>query len=134
MVLTDFERDVLGKISKERLWEHVEWFASQGEKLSGTPVNERAVDYILEKLGGYGVGAQAPEFQAWLGFPRLFDVEAEVLEPEAKQLDCISLAQCASGSAEGDLVYVRGGGLADYEGVDAEGKIVLVDFTLRQFF
>jgi len=131
MVLTDFEREVLGEISKERLWEHVEWFANEGEKLSGTPVNERSVDYILEKLAGFGVGARAPEFQAWLGFPKIFEAEVEVLEPEARVLDCIALAQCASGSAEAELVYVKGGGLADYEGVDAEGKIVLVDFTLR---
>lgn len=73
MVLTDFEREVLGEISKERLWGHVVWFANQGEKLSGTPVNERSVDYILDKLAGFGVGARAPEFQAWLGFPKIFE-------------------------------------------------------------
>jgi len=131
MVLTDFERDVLGEISKERLWEHVKWFANEGEKLSGTPVNERSVDYILEKLGGYGVGARAPEFHAWLGFPKMFEAKVGVLEPEVRALDCVALAQCASGSAEADLIYVGGGGLADYEGVDTKGKIVLVDFSMR---
>jgi hypothetical protein len=119
MVLTDFERDVLADVSKERCWEHVEWFAGQGEKLSGTPVNERAVDYIMETLKGYGVGASAPEFQAWLGFPKIFDAEVKVLEPEERALDCIALAQCASASVEGELVYVGGGGLKDYEEVNA---------------
>jgi hypothetical protein len=101
MVLTDFERDVLAGVSKERCWEHVEWFAGQGEKLSGTPVNESAVDYILEALGRYGVGASAPEFQAWLGFPKIFDAEVKVLEPEERALDCVALAQCTSASVEG---------------------------------
>lgn len=129
MVLTDFEREVLTRVSKERCWGHVEWFASQGEKLSGTPVNERAVDYIMETLKGYGVGASAPEFQAWLGFPNLFDAEVKVLEPEERALDCIALAQCASASLEGELVYVGGGGLRDYEEVNAVNKVVLVDFS-----
>ncbi len=129
MALTDFEREVLGEVSKEGCWGHVEWFAGVGEKLSGTPSNERSVDYIMEALRGYGVGAQAPEFQAWLGFPRLFDAEVKVLEPERRALECVALAQCASASAEGGLVYAGGGGLRDYEGVNARNRIVLVDFS-----
>jgi Iap family predicted aminopeptidase len=129
MVLTDFETDVLVDVSKERCWEHVEWFAGVGEKLSGTPSNERSVDYILSALKGYGVEAVAPEFQAWLGFPRLFEAEVKVLEPERRALGCVALAQCASASVEGELVFVEGGGLKDYEGLDARGKIVLVDFS-----
>jgi Iap family predicted aminopeptidase len=129
MVLTDFEREVLAEVSKERCWEHVEWFADVGEKLSGTPENERSVDYILSALKGYGVEAEAPEFQAWLGFPRLFNAEVKVLEPERRDLDCVALAQCVSASVEGELVFVEGGGLTDYEGLDARGKVVLVDFS-----
>ncbi len=129
MVLTEFERGVLADVSKERCWGHVEWFAAQGEKLSGTPVNEKAVDYILETLKGIGVEASAPGFQAWLGFPDLFGAEVKVLEPEEKALDCVALAQCASASVEGEMVFVEGGGLGDYEGVNARGKIVLVDFS-----
>ncbi len=129
MVLTDFEREVLAEVSKERCWEHVEWFAGVGEKLSGTPENERSVDYILGVLKGYGAEAEVPAFQAWLGFPRLFDAEVKVLEPERRDLDCVALAQCASASVKGDLVYVGGGGLEDYVGLDARGKIVLVDFS-----
>ncbi len=129
MTLTDFESEVLAEVSKEGCWEHVEWFAGVGEKLSGTPSNERSIDYILEALKGYGVEARAPELEAWLGFPRLFDAEAKVLEPERRALDCVALAQCASASVEGDLVHVGGGGLKDYEGSDARGKIVLVDFS-----
>ena len=129
MVLTDFEREVLAEVSKERCWDHVEWFADVGEKLSGTPENEKSVDYILSVLNGYGVEAEAPEFQAWLGFPRLFDAEVKVLEPERRALDCVAFAQCASASVEGDLVFAEGGGLKDYEGLDSRGKIVLVDFS-----
>jgi hypothetical protein len=129
MVLTDFEREVLAEVSKERCWEHVEWFTDVGEKLSGTPSNERSVDYILSVLKGHGVESKALEFRAWLGFPRMFDAEVKVLEPDRMALDCVALAQCASASVEGDLVYVGGGGLRDYEGLDARGKIVLVDFS-----
>jgi len=51
------------------------------------------------------------------------------LEPEERALDCIALAQCASASVEGELVYVGGGGLKDYEEVNAVNKVVLVDFS-----
>jgi hypothetical protein len=60
MVLTDFEMNVLGEISKEKLWQHVEWFANEGEKLSGTAVNERSVDYIIEQLGGIRCRGSGP--------------------------------------------------------------------------
>ena len=129
MVLTDFERQVLGEVSRERLWAHVEWFAGQGEKLSGTPANERSIDYIMDALRGCGVAAEAPRFQAWLGFPKLFEAEVEVLEPERKALDCVALAQCASAEVMGELVDVDGGRLQDYGGLDARGRVVLADFS-----
>jgi hypothetical protein len=131
MVLSDLERTVLAEVSKENCWRHVEWFASMGEKLSGTPSNEKSVDYILEALAGYGVRATAPEFQAWLDFPRLFDSEVKVLSPIEKPVEAMALAQIAStqpGGLEGELVYAGGGALADYDGKNVRGKIVLVDF------
>jgi Iap family predicted aminopeptidase len=130
MVLTDFEREILGEISKERLWKDVMWFADKGEKLSGTQVNEKSVDYILESLQAYQVPANAPVFQAWLGFPKLFEAELKVLEPVQRALDCLTLAQCASATVEGELVYVGGGGEEEYKNVNARNKIVLVDFSL----
>ena len=130
MGLTSFEKRVLGDISKERFWKDVVWFAEQGEKLSGTPVNEKSVDYILEALNTVNVSTKAPEFQAWLGFPDLFNAEVKILEPEQRALDCVALAQCASGTVEGELVYVGGGGLKDYADVNARNKIVLVDFSM----
>jgi hypothetical protein len=131
MVLSDLEKTVLAEVSKEKCWRHVEWFASMGEKLSGTPSNEKSVDYILEALAGYGVRATAPEFQAWLDFPRLFDSEVKVLSPIEKNVEAMALAQIASTppeGLEGELVYAGGGALADYDGKNVRGKIVLVDF------
>ncbi len=129
MCLTEQERKVLGDISKERFWKDVEWFTAKGEKLSGTPPNEASVDYILGSLKNTGLAAKASEFQAWLGFPNLFEAEVKIMEPGEKALNCVALAQCASGAAEGELVYVGGGGLSDYNEVNARNKIVLVDFS-----
>jgi hypothetical protein len=131
MVLNDLERTVLAEVSKENCWRHVEWFDSMGEKLSGTPSNEKSVDYILEALAGYGVKATAPEFQAWLDFPRLFDSNLKVLSPIEKPVEAMALAQITSTppeGVEGELVYAGGGALADYDGKNVRGKIVLVDF------
>ena len=131
MVLSDLERTVLTEISKEECWRHVEWFASVGEKLSGTPSNEKSVNYILDTLREYGVKATAPEFQAWLDFPKLFDSELKVISPIEKPIEAMALAQITSTpteGVEGELVYVGGGALADYEGKNVHGKIVMVDF------
>ncbi len=131
MALSDLERTVLGEISKEGCWRHVEWFASVGEKLSGTPSNEKSVEYILDALRDYGVKATAPEFQAWLDFPRLFDAELKVISPVEKPVEAMALAQIASTPPEGvtgELVYAGGGALVDYEGRNVHSKIVMVDF------
>jgi hypothetical protein len=132
MVLTDLERTILSEISREKCWAHVEWLAGVGEKLSGTATNEKSVDYVLGALKGYGVDAAAPEFQAWLSFPKMFDAELKVLEPERRAIECISPAQINSTPTEGvggELVYVGGGGLRDYEDKNVRSQIVLVDFA-----
>jgi hypothetical protein len=131
MVLSEFEKQALTQVSKERSWEHVQWFARTGQKLSGTLENERAVDYVLETLKKIGIRAQAPEYQSWLDFPKLFDAELRVTSPVDLHIEAMPLAQMAptgSDGVEGELVYVGGGGLADYEEKNVRGKIVLVEF------
>ena len=132
MVLSDFEREVIAEVSKDRCWRHVEWFANVGEKLSGTPSNDRAVDYVLNELHGYGVEAAAPEFQAWLSFPKMSDAEMRVLEPERRAISCIPFAQMRSTGdegVEGELIYVDGGGLDGYKGKNVRNKIALAEFS-----
>ncbi|MFB0543641.1 MAG: M28 family peptidase, partial [Candidatus Bathyarchaeia archaeon] len=132
MVLTDFERKVLAEVSKEKAWEHVKWFAGVGEKLSGSPEFERSVDYILDSLKGYGIDAVALEFQAYLSFPKTFDAELKVLEPEKRDIGCIAYAQIKSTppeGIEGELVYVGQGGIQDYSGKNVRNKITLAELS-----
>jgi hypothetical protein len=132
MGLTNFEKKVLKDVSKKKCWEHVKWFAEKGEKLSGTPINEKSVDYILDTLKRLGVKATAPKFDAWLGFPNNKDCKLTVLEPEKRALKCVTLAQSYSTSPEGiegELIYVKGGSLKDYQDINARNKITLVEFS-----
>jgi len=132
MVLSDYEKKVLAEVSKEESWEHVKWFASIGEKLSGSPEFEKSVDYVLDKLKSYNVDATAPEFQAYLSFPKTFDAQLKVLEPEKKAIECIAYAQIKSTSPEGiegELVYVSQGGLEDYKGKNVRNKITLAELS-----
>lgn len=131
MTLTEFEKQALSLVSKEKSWEHTQWFANAGQKLSGTPANENAVDYILEALKGYGVRALAPEYQSWVDFPKLFDAELRVRSPQDQIVEAMPLAQMASTGpegVEGELIYVGGGGLHDYDDKNVKGKIVLAEF------
>jgi hypothetical protein len=130
MVLTDFEREVLAEVSKERAWEHVQWFAGVKEKLSGTAEFEKAVDYVTGTLKGYGVDPVVYEFQAFLSLPRQYEAELKVLEPEKRALECRACAGIESTppeGVEGELVYVGHGGLEDYKGKYVKNRIVLAE-------
>lgn len=132
MGLTGFEKRVLSEVSREEAWEHVKWFANVGEKLSGTPEFERCVDYVLDKLKAYGIDATAYEFDAYLSFPKTFDAELKVLEPEKRAIECIAFAQIKSTppeGIEGELVYVGHGGIEDYRGKNVKNKITLAELS-----
>ena len=133
MVLTDYEKEALNRVSREKSWEHTKWFAESGQKLSGTPENERAVEYVLNVLKGYHVQAKAVEYQSWLDFPKLTEAELRVTAPKKRSIDAMPLAQMASTGSEGvegELVYVAGGGLEDYKDKNVKDKIVLAEFEL----
>jgi len=117
-------------VSRDKAWEHVLWFAGVGEKLSGTPEFERSVDYVRETLRGYGMDPAVSEFQAYLTFPKQYEAQLEVLEPEKKSIECRACAGIASTppeGVEGELVYVGHGGSEDYRAKYVKNKIVLAE-------
>jgi hypothetical protein len=127
------ERDVRNEIDKDELWRHVEHLCSIGEKFSGTPEEERAVDYIVKSVEEHGVPIEVHEFDAFLSHPshdRSEDAELEVIHPEEFTLRCQSHAMSASTPLiERELVDVGAGEPEDYRGKDVKGKVVLVDFA-----
>ena len=127
------EKDIRSEIDKEKLWEHVEYLCSIGEKFSGAPESIKAVNYFVKSVQDHGVPIDVYEFDSYLSFPshdRSKDATLEVVEPSKFSVSCQSHAMSGSTpSIERELVDIGPGDLEDYEGKDVEGKIVLVDFA-----
>ncbi|MBB5405459.1 M28 family peptidase [Paraburkholderia youngii] len=108
--------------------EAVERLCLVGEKISGTEAEQQACDYIVSCLEAFGLEARVHKFDAYIGFPT--ETALTLLGDEHHSLPAVGVAfgaQTASEGMEAVLVHVGRGREADYNGVDARGKIVLVD-------
>jgi hypothetical protein len=127
------ESSIRSQVDKEKLWKHVEYLCSIGEKFSGTKQSQMAVDYFVKSVEEEGVPIEVYEYDAYLSFPsydRSKDAHLKIIEPIELSIDCQSHAMSGSTtSIELELVDVGPGDLQDYEGKDVRGKIVLVDFA-----
>jgi hypothetical protein len=127
------EKDVQTEVDKEKLWKHVEYLCSIGEKFSGTKESQMAVDYFVKSVQEEGVPIDIHEYDSYLSFPshdRSKDAYLEIIEPLNLAIECQSHAMSGSTPpVELELVDVGPGDLKDYEGIDVRGKIVLVDFA-----
>ncbi|MEO2107850.1 MAG: cell wall-binding repeat-containing protein [Actinomycetota bacterium] len=105
-----------------------QWCADLGRKQPGEPADAAMADHIAEFFEANGLQVEREEFHL-----PVFDVEstvATVLAPESAAGDvpgATSFAYGGAGTVEGDVVYVGAGRAQDYAGVDADGKIVMVD-------
>lgn len=116
---------IANDVSIAELQRHVEAIA-QWVRLSGTPDEARAFDYIEEVLTGFGYEVQRHECDALIGYP--LEASLELLGDAPRSFRANGYSFTPSTPEEGlsgELVYVGQGLPADYEGVDARGKIVL---------
>ncbi|HEX6988674.1 MAG TPA: M28 family peptidase [Bacillota bacterium] len=119
------EQAILEEISAERLMEYTRGIA-RWVRLSGTEDERRAVDYVRDLLGGFGLKTRVIEHLAYISLPG--EASLEVITPEAATVECITHSMAAStppGGLEGEVVFVGDAGAADLEGVDLNGKIAL---------
>ena len=104
-----------------------QWCADLGRKQPGEPADAAMADHIAEFFAANGLDVERETFHM-----PVFDVEevaAEVLAPDdaVGTVPATSFAYGGIGTVEAEVVYVGTGRSQDYAGVDAEGKIVLVD-------
>ena len=123
--------EYLKSISKDRLLEHVRRMTDLApERLSGSEEEKKTVAYFKEVLEGDRIPVTVHEIDAYVSFPR--ESRLEVLSPESRKVACTAFAQIRSTGdegLEGEVVYAGQGGLDDYQGLDAKGKIVLVELS-----
>src|SRR5262249_29764530 len=87
--LTDLESRLLQEVSTERLWTHAATLA-QWEKVSGTPGERAAVDYLQAQLDQLGLKTSRYEFASLLGWPE--EATVEVRGPSERTLGAITHA------------------------------------------
>jgi hypothetical protein len=131
------EEELLADISLDAPWETVERFATL-VRLSGSPQEREAVDFLIERLRSWGVPHHLHEPTCFISIP--LDATLRVDEPDGKRYRAKTVAMSVSTDGEevsGELVYVPprlrddvaddwSYGL-DFSGVDAAGKIIIAD-------
>jgi hypothetical protein len=124
--IKQLEKELLQELSIDKAWKNLEWLAEVGERLAGSPENEKTVEWIKKTLASEGVQVDVYQFDGVLSFP--VSAQLKLLYPESKEIDCVAYAQSGSTlpeGIEGELVYLGAGGDEDYKGKDVKGKIIL---------
>jgi hypothetical protein len=116
---------ILDFVDRDRLMEHTRTIA-QWQRLSGTPEEREAFDYIEQTIAGLGYEVERLDPVCLTSLPGAASITAngEDVSP------CITHSFSAStppNGIEAELVYAGRGFADDYEGLDVAGKIVLVE-------
>jgi len=117
----------MGGITPENIHRHVRYLADKvGPRILGTDSERSAADYVARKMCELGMCVERQEFGVSGFLPE--EARLEVMKPFQIELRCVPF--CYSGSTgsegvEGELLCVGEGKSDDYEGANAEGKIVL---------
>lgn len=123
--LTGLEGSLLDELSQERLSRHAEALA-RWEKVSGTPGEQAAVDYLKVQLEGLGLSVTEHRFESLLGWPESASLEA--VSSSRTAFDALTNGFTPSTppeGVEGEVVYA-GQGTED-ELAGAAGKIGMLE-------
>ncbi len=124
-------QEYFAAINRDRLLEHVRRITEIApQRLSGSEEERKIVSYFKQMMEKEKIPVIIHEIDAYVSFPR--ESKLELISPESRTIPCSTLAQIQStpdSGIEGEVVYVNHGAMGDYEGVDAKGKITLVEFS-----
>ncbi len=108
----------------ERAFEHLRVLAIDiGERFAGTDGEREAAAYVASQFEAAGYTVAIEEFEAQI---RVNDASIEI-EGEGSPIRAVPLGESASAEASGRLVFAGLGEFSDFEGIDVEGAIVLLD-------
>jgi hypothetical protein len=125
--LSDVESRLLAEVSRDRLWQHAETLA-RWERISSTPGESAAVDYLQQQLRGFGLETERHEFESLVGWPE--DAAVEVRAPIRRQCHALTHSFTPStdpGGREAEVVYLGSGEAKDFVRQPIRGKIALID-------
>jgi hypothetical protein len=123
------EESVIAALSIDNVREHMQHICLQiPSRLAGTENARRAAHYNADQLARHGVEAQVHDIPGLVSFPEA--TALHVLVPREEAIEAFTCAHSVPTGPDGfggELVYVRSGAEADYQGLDATGKIILAE-------
>lgn len=122
-------KDILGELSVEKAWSHIEHITERiPTRLAGSDNSRRMAEYAQETFSDSGLSSSMSEFLGLVSFPE--PAQVRVLSPDPRTIEANTLGHSASTDGmEGELVYVGSGAESDYEGKDVRGKITLSELS-----
>ena len=121
------EASLLGEVDAQALERHARAIVEH-RRDGGSPGENAAVDYVVETLRAEGIDVEVHLFPGYVSNPGRCALRVEGAEPREPTCRTQALAApTAPGGVHGELVYVASGTPSDYENVDVEGKVVLVN-------
>jgi aminopeptidase YwaD len=127
--VADLENELRSRISGTRALEHIEHLVSLGDRFVGSEGDRRGAEYARAKFREFGFEVEDREFST-LGYHHS-SAELRLIE-SSRVFDAIPpyfAPPTPEGGVRGELVFGGGGEEHDYEGLDVDGKIVLIQET-----
>lgn len=127
--LTPQEQELASRVSIDELMASTEGI-SQWVRLSGTPEEAEAFDWIEQRLKSYGLETRRYLHPGLVSWPEEASLTVTGADGKAVDIPCGTHAFATSTSPEGlegELLFVGGPNHADLGKQDVRGKIVLID-------
>ena len=124
-VSTEYAYDIAYELSTNEKF----FNSKMGGRNAGSDAEHRTADYLVEKMNEIGlsdVKKTAAKCDKWQ-----FNDASFVVDGKEYQVYTYATAETDSEGITAELVYLNKGTKQDYEGIDAKGKIVLVDIDQR---
>jgi len=123
--LSGFERELCGRISGRRAVAHADALVQVGGRFVGQDGDAAAARVLRARFAELGLELVEREFET-VGFET---GRVELVLADGRQLDAIPpyfSPPTVVGGVEGELVFVGGGEEADYDGIDVDGRIAVI--------
>ena len=123
--------NTLPEVSIAEVMRHVHHMSTQTPfRKSGTAQDKQAAEYVVAQMRQFGLDAKVETFEVYDSDPGT--VSLEIVGPNAIKLDaraCAHVEPTPPGGYTAELVDVGPGAIANYEGKDVKGKIVLAEVS-----
>jgi aminopeptidase YwaD len=124
----EFEQELRRRIRARGAIETIEALVAIGDRFVGSQGDRTAADLVRERYRAWGLDVEDREFQT-LGYSHS---RCELRLDRGESFEAIPpyfSPPTPAGGVHGELVFVGGGDEADYEGLDVEGRIAVVQET-----